>query len=89
MSISKYLSVIINIEESIVKDELNERIAKTGNLFRAINTGVLGKAEVTEKTKVKEVKRIVNSIITDVGQSYVRTVSFSRFSSKKDCRKIQ
>lgn len=68
----KYLGVIINSEGNI-KDEINERLAKTGNLFRAIKSSVLGKCEIPERTKAEVVKKIVKPILTYASESWVTT----------------
>ena len=57
----KYLGVINS--QGTLEDEVNERIAKTGKLYNAIETSFLSKVEIPQEVKGEMVRRVVKPIL--------------------------
>lgn len=68
----KYLGSVIS-SEGTLEHEINERIEKTGRLFNAIKTNLLGKKEVPVEVKSEVVRKVVKPTLSFASETWTTT----------------
>ena len=81
----KYPGGIIN-SRGTLKDEINERIAKTGQLYRVIKTSFLSKIEIPQEVKAEVVRRVAKPISVHSCESWTTNESRRRKMNNTETR---